>query len=104
LAAITCSRAAAFGADLAADLLGLRLQLGLLDLLFLEVERVLHLLAGELLGEQRLHSPAVVGRQVDLADLARAQDDAVGARRGFSSASICAWISARLVEKISRTV
>jgi hypothetical protein len=66
------------GADLAPDLLRLRGELGLLDLLLLEVERVLHLLAGEFLCEQALHAPAVVGGEVDLADLHVAQDDAVG--------------------------
>ncbi len=48
------------------------------DLLRLQIKRVLHLLAGKLLGEQALHAVPIVGRQVDLADLDVAQNDAVG--------------------------
>src|SRR5258706_1278878 len=61
---------------------GFRLELGLLHPLLLELERVAHLLGGELLGEQRLHAAAGVGREVDLAAQHVAQPDAVGGQLG----------------------
>src|SRR5258707_2378793 len=52
---------------LAAHPRGFRLELGLLHPLLLELERVAHLLGGELLGEPRLPAAAVGGRPAGLA-------------------------------------
>ena len=73
-----CSRAGGLGGLLAAHLLGLAVELHFLHPLVLELQRVAHLLGRELLGEQPVHAAPVVGGQVDLAHLHRAQHDAVG--------------------------
>ena len=71
------------GVLLAPHLLGLGLERGFLHALVLQLQRVAHLLGLELFGQQLLHAGAVVGRQVDLADLHRAQHDAVGGELGL---------------------
>ena len=65
------------GLLLALHLLGVGLELGLLDLLFLQFERVLHLLRRQLFGEQAFHALAVLGREIDVAEEDRADVDAV---------------------------
>ena len=58
-------------------------ELGFLHLFGFELECVAHLFGFELFGEQFFHAGTVVGGQVDLAHLHRAQHDAVGAELGF---------------------
>ena len=72
------SLAGRLGRLLAPDLVRVGLELGLLDLLLLELERVAHLLGRELLGEQRLEPVLVLVGQIDVPDEHVAQHDAVG--------------------------
>ena len=60
---------------------------------------------GELFGEERLQAGAVLGFGKSTFPRKTARTTMPSGRSaGLSSSSICFWISARLVEKISRTV
>jgi hypothetical protein len=71
-----------FGGHFAAHLVGVGVQLGFLHALVLELQRVAHLLGRQLLGQQAVHAPAVLGGQIHLADLQAAQRDAIGRQAG----------------------
>ena len=104
-AAMTCSTPAASAAVCRRTLSASASSARLLDLRLFEFQRVVNLLRLELLGEELLHSRAIVLRQIHLSHIDTAQHEPQCAPSfGLSSVNNCRWISARRCEKISRTV
>ena len=75
--------AGGFGSFFTANLVGVRLQRGLLRLLFLELERVAHFFGFQFFGQQLFHACLVFLGQRDLANGDAAQRDAVRRQLGL---------------------
>ncbi len=71
------------GELLAARLLGLAVERHLFHALVFQLQRVAHLLARELLGQELVHAATVFGGQVDITDEHVTQGDAVRAQAGL---------------------